>query len=503
MQWWRDAVLYQVYVRSFSDSDGDGVGDLNGVRSRLGYLELLGVDGLWLCPFYPSPMADHGYDITDPRDVDPVYGNLDIFDALVADAHQHELRLTIGLVPNHTSTDHEWFRAALNSAPGSPERARYHFRTGRGPGGAEPPNDWVSAFGGPAWTRVADGEWYLHLFSPGQPDLNWGNPEVWADMEKTLRHWLDRGVDGVHIEAAHAMAKPGDFPGTASGGDEPFDHDDVHEVHRLIRSVVDHYPGRMLAGKIPVDDDERFAPYLRPDELHLAWGGWLIRAPFDADEIRAAIERTIAAVRPVGVPPVWSLSDHDVSRPPTRYGGGPVGTARARAMALVELALPGVVSLYNGEELGLPDVDIPDELLEDLPGQQGQVRGRIGARVPLPWEGGPPGFGFTEGTPWLPMPPEWEELSVAAQIEDISSTFSLFRAAIELRRTHPGFQGDTIEWFGAPPGCLAFRRADTTLVCALNASDDSVPLPPGEPLLASGPLDAGGYLPPNTAVWLA
>ncbi|MFC4948913.1 glycoside hydrolase family 13 protein [Pseudonocardia sp. GCM10023141] len=522
MQWWRDATVYQVYVRSFSDSDGDGVGDLDGIRARLGYLELLGVDAIWLTPFFTSPMADHGYDVADPRDVDPVFGDLDRFDALVADAHEHGLRITVDLVPNHTSSEHEWFRAALDSGPGSPERARYHFRPGHGPDGNEPPNNWRSVFGGPAWTRVQDphpsggyvpGEWYLHLFAAEQPDLNWTNPEVWADLEKTLRFWLDRGVDGFRIDVAHGMSKPDGLPDAVNteGGllddaaDDPrFDDDAVHDVHRMIRAVLDHYPGRAAVGEVWVRDDERFARYLRPDELHMGFNFRLLEAAFDAAVVREAIEHSLAAVAGVKAAPTWALANHDKPRPVTRYGGGALGTARARAMALVMLALPGSAYIYNGEELGLPDVELPDEVLQDPAWERSghTERGRDACRVPVPWEGGAPGYGFTTGAPWLPMPPEYGELTVAEQLEDTDSTLSLFRTALELRRTHTGFDGASVEWFGAPEGCLAFRRSGSTLVCALNTSTSAVPLPPGDILLTSGPLQ-DGLLPPDTAAWLA
>jgi alpha-glucosidase len=521
VQWWADAVVYQIYVRSFSDSDDDGVGDLEGIRMRLGYLELLGVDALWLTPFYTSPMADHGYDVADPRDVDPVFGDLDAFDRLLEGAHEHGLRVTIDLVPNHTSSEHEWFRAALDSAPGSPERARYHFRPGRGPDGAEPPNNWTSVFGGPAWTRVADpdggadgssGEWYLHLFAPEQPDLNWDHPDIRADFEQTLRFWFDRGVDGFRIDVAHSLVKQEGLPDAEDSevdllaeadGDPRFDDDGVHDIHRMIRAVLDDYPDRMAVGEVWVGDDERFARYVRPDELHLGFNFRLVRAPFDAASVRTAIEHSLAAVAAVQAPPTWTLSNHDVSRPVTRYGGGEQGTARARAMTLVELALPGVVYLYNGEELGLPDVDLPDAVLQDPVWERSghTERGRDSCRVPVPWEEGAPGYGFTGGDPWLPMPPEYGRLTVADQLEDTASMLSLVRRAVELRKTHPGFRGGELEWFGAPEGCLAFRRAGTTLVCALNTSAQPVPLPPGEVLLASGPLD-GDQLPPDTACWL-
>jgi len=511
VQWWQDAVIYQVYVRSFADSDGDGVGDLAGIRARLGYLELLGVDVLWLSPFYTSPMTDHGFDVADPRDVDPVFGGLSAFDALLAEAHEYGLKVLIDLIPNHLSNRHEWFAAAVTSAPGSPERARFWFQPGRGPSGKLPPNNWTSVFGGPAWTRLPgpDAEWYLHLFAAEQPDLNWTNPEVWADVEKTLRFWLDRGVDGFRIDVPHGMSKPDGLPDRLDGdprfeNDPRFDHDDVHDVHRMIRAVIDHRPGRIAVGEIRVADDARFARYVRSDELHLGFTARLLRAPFEAAALRAAIEGTLAAVHLVNGAPAWTLANHDTPRPPTRYGGGVVGLARARAMLLVELALPGAVHLYNGEELGLPDGDLPEQALQDpMWERSGRTeRGRDACRVPIPWEGGPPGYGFTEGTPWLPIPRAYGRLTVDRELEDTGSMLSLVRRALELRKSHPGFDGNAVEWFGAPAGCLAFRRTGTTLVCALNCSTVAVPLPPGDVLLASGPLP-GGHLPPNTAAWLA
>ncbi|MGQ0481225.1 MAG: glycoside hydrolase family 13 protein [Pseudonocardia sp.] len=518
-RWWSDAVCYQVYIRSFADSDADGVGDLDGILSRLGYLELLGVDALWITPCFPSPMVDHGYDISDARDIDPLFGDLAGFDTLVAASHEHGIRVILDLVPNHTSDQHEWFRAALSAAPGSPERSRYHFRYGRGDDGSAPPNNWPSQFGGPAWTRIVEphgrlGQWYLHLFSPAQPDLNWEHPEVRAELEKTLRFWLDRGVDGFRVDVAHGMAKPDGLPDGArfalieggSGPDARFDHDQVHEVHRMIRSVTDEYRDRVLIGEIWVSDDERFGRYLRPDELHLGFNFRLTRAPFDAAEIRAAIEHSLAAVAAVGAAPTWTLSNHDVARPVTRFGDGPAGTARARALALVELGLPGVVFVYNGEELGLPSAELPDEALRDPVWERsGRTRrGRDAHRIPLPWEGGPPSYGFTDaGPPWLPIPGDWAGLTVEAQLEDTESTLSLYRHALQLRRTHPGLVGDTLEWYGAPAGCFAYRRTGTTFVCALNTSAEPVPLPPGEVVLCSGQLTDDGRLPPDTAVWLA
>jgi alpha-glucosidase len=519
--WWRDAVCYQAYLRSFADSNGDGVGDLDGVRSRLGYLELLGVDALWITPCYRSPMADHGYDVADPRDIDPLFGDLAAFDALVAASHEHGIRLIVDVVPNHTSDQHEWFQAALSATPGSPERDRYLFRSGRGEDGTTPPNNWPSQFGGPAWTRITEthgrpGQWYLHLFAPEQPDLNWSNPDVWADLEKTLRFWLDRGADGFRIDVAHGMAKPHDLPDAGpptfglmdegTGPDPRFDHDGVHEVLRMIRSAVDGYRDRVLIGEIWVSDDQRFGRYLRPDELHLGFNFRLTTTEFDAAKLRTAIEHSIHAASAVGATPTWTLSNHDVVRTVTRCGGGSVGVHRARALALVELGLPGTVFLYNGEELGLPSVELPDDALRDPVWERSghTQRGRDGHRIPIPWEGAAPCYGFTTGeSTWLPMPKDWAGFTVEAQLEDARSTLSLYRQALELRRTHPGFVGEELEWYGAPDGCFAYRRPDTTLVCALNTSSAPVPLPPGDTLLASGPLTEDGQLPPDTAVWLA
>ncbi|RBY75757.1 alpha-amylase [Geodermatophilus sp. TF02-6] len=512
--WWRDAVFYQVYIRSFADGTGDGVGDLAGIRSRLPYLAELGVDALWITPFYPSPMADHGYDVADPRDVEPVFGDLAEFDALLAEAHALGIRVTVDLVPNHSSHQREWFATALAAGPGSPERARYLFRDGRGPDGAEPPNNWPSVFGGPAWTRVDDGQWYLHIFAPEQPDLDFANPEVIADLEETMRFWLDRGVDGFRIDVAHGMAKPAGLPDMVpmedtgllddhGPGDHRFDNDGVHEVHRHIRKVLDQYPGAMAVGEVWVSDDDRLAQYLRADELQLAFNFKLLTAHWSAEELRDAVVHSLATVSGTPAPACWVLSNHDRPRHVTRYGGGELGTRRARAAALLQLALPGAAYLYNGDELGLPDVDLPDEVLQDpIWERSGRTeRGRDACRVPLPWSGDEPSYGFSSRRDtWLPMPEGWGPLTVAAQEADPGSVLALYRSALALRRTSPVFAGDALEWLPAPQGCLAFRRPGG-LVCLLNASGDGVPLPEGEVLLASADV-SGGVLPADAAVWL-
>ncbi len=510
-------VFYQVYPRSFADSDGDGVGDLDGVTARLGYLDALGVEAVWLNPVTVSPMADHGYDVSDPRDVDPLFGGMAALDRLLAAAHGRGIKVLMDVVPNHTSSAHPWFTAALADGPGSAARSRYFFRDGRGRAGQRPPNNWVSVFGGPAWTRVTEpdgspGQWYLHLFDAGQPDLDWDNPEVFSDFEKTLRFWLDRGVDGFRIDVAHGMAKPPglpDMPVTDVGvlthrdSDPRFNQPGVHAIHRAIRAVVDDYPGTLTVGELWVRDNTRWAEYLRPDELHLGFNFRLAQAGFDAAAIRDAIENSLAATAIVGATPTWTLANHDVGRQVTRYGGGKAGLARARAMALVLLALPGAVFVYNGEELGLPDVQLPDDVLQDPTWQRSghTQRGRDGCRIPLPWNGDAPPFGFSvSADTWLPMPPQWAGLTVEKQLADPDSTLALYRKAIEFRSTRRDFSGDAVEWLPTTDGELIFRCGG--LVCALNAGHRPLELPDGRLILVSGPL-ADGRLSPNTAAWLA
>lgn len=516
---WEDMVLYQIYPRSFADSDGDGTGDLQGVIDRIGYLELLGVDGVWLGPVMRSPGVDHGYDVSDPRAVDPLFGDVDSLRRLVEGLHAAKMVLVMDLVPNHTSAEHPWFTAALTAGPGSPERARYFFRDGRGPDGSEPPTNWPSVFGGPAWTRVTDpdgspGQWYLHLFAPEQPDLDWSHPEVADDLDRTLRFWLDLGVDGFRIDVAHGLAKPEVLEDLVDGveiaqlvmddRDVRWDRPGVHDVHRRIRSIVDVYPGAVTFGEVWVGQVDRFAAYLRPDELHFAFHFALTGAPFEAGAIREAISSSLEASRVAGSTPTWALSNHDVVREVTRYGNGTTGIARARAMLMVELALPGITFVYAGAELGLPsDYSIPHDRLTDPTWERtGHAEmGRDHCRVPIPWEGDAPPYGFSPtADTWLPMPLGWGPFTVEVQLGERGSTLSLYRAAIEIRQSWPGPVGPEVDWYGAPSGCLAFRRSDG-VVCALNASDRAVPRPDGEVLLASGPIP-GSTLPPDTAVWL-
>jgi alpha-glucosidase len=513
--WWRSAVIYEVYVRSFADADGDGVGDLEGLRGRLPYLRELGVDALWLTPFYRSPWVDGGYDVADYRDVDPDFGDLAAFDALLADAHAADLRVIIDLVPNHSSAAHPWFVEALAAPPGSPERERYLFRDGRGAHGELPPNDWESIFGGPAWTRVPDGQWYLHLFDPAQPDLNWDDPRVHAEFESILRFWLDRGVDGFRVDVAHGMVKAAGLPdvghpnqiGLLGKGRLPyFDQDGLHDIYRRWRRILDEYPGERIAvAEAWAETPQRLARYIAPDELHQAFNFDYLDAGWAAPALRQVIDDSLYEAGLVGAPTTWVLSNHDRNRHVTRYGGGEAGLRRARAAILLMLALPGSAYLYQGEELGLPEVlDLPDEVLTDPVWERSghTDRGRDGCRVPLPWSGAEPPFGFGPGgRSWLPQPAGWRELTVARQQADPGSMLSLYRAALRVRADLPGLGDGPIRWLESAPDTLLFERPDGVR-CLVNLGPAAMPVPDGygPPLLASAEL-VDGAVPADTTVW--
>lgn len=539
LPWWRTAVIYQVYIRSFADSDGDGVGDLAGIRSRLPYLRDLGVDAVWITPFYPSPMADGGYDVADYRGVDPLFGSLEDAESLMREAHDLGLRVIVDIVPNHSSDQHEWFQAAVAAGPGSPERERYVFRTGRGPGGAEPPTDWQSNFGGSAWQQLPDGDWYLHLFAPEQPDFNWENAEVVEDFHATLRFWLDRGADGFRIDVANSLKKDQAFPDLATvdqkilergeGPDHPiWDRDDVHEVYRGWRRVMDEYDGeRAFVAEAWVHSPSRLARYVRLDALHTAFNFAFLQAPWEPSELRTVIDECLATTGAVGAPTTWVLSNHDVTRHATRYGrldstrggvteagrAGPdtpidpeLGLRRARAAVLLTLALPGSAYLYQGEELGLPEVvDLPEDVLADPIWERSlhTQRGRDGARVPIPWAKDGPSLGFGDGSPWLPQPVSWSDLSVEAQAGVGGSTLELYRLALRLRRET--LRGASMRWDTSPSGALAFRRdavGGGEILVVVNLGSAALPLPAyDDVLVASGPLDDGD-LPTDTAIWL-
>jgi alpha-glucosidase len=532
-EWWREAVIYQVYTRSFADATGDGVGDLAGVRDRLPYLRDLGIDGLWFNPWYPSPGADNGYDISDYRSIDPDFGTLPEAEGLIADARALGIRTIVDVVPNHVSDQHPWFRAALASTPGSPERARFWFRPGRGTNGDEPPNQWQSIFGGDAWTRVADGEWYLHLFAPEQPDLNWTHPDVSAEFESVLRFWFDRGAAGVRIDSAALLMKDPELRDErpdAGPGEHPFsDRDETHDVYRRWRAIADSYDEpRVLVGEIWLPDRDRLARYLRPDELHTAFNFDFLGCPWEARRLRASIDASLAVHEPVGAPPTWVLSNHDVTRPVTRYGradssfafatkrpGIPTdlerGTRRARAAALLTMALPGSMYVYQGEELGLPEVeDIPSERRRDPMWLRsgGADPGRDGCRVPMPWSGAGPPYGFSPegaGRPWLDQPDDWTSLTVEAQTDDPASMLLLYREGLRIRRSRPWGAGP-FRWLGAlgtffGVASLSFARGDA-FACVVNFGPEPVALPAGAVvLIASNELE-GGALPQDTTVWL-
>ena len=545
--WRRSAVIYQVYIRSFADGNGDGVGDIAGLRSRLDYLADLGVDAIWINPWYPSPMKDAGYDVSDHRAIEPVFGTLDEAAELIREAHDRGLRVLLDIVPNHTSDQHPWFRQALAAPAGSPERDRFLFRDGRGPGGNELPNDWISQFGGPAWSRVSevgpDGleipeQWYVHLYTPEQPDLNWANADVRADFERTLRFWFDRGVDGFRIDVAHSLTKAEGMPDvgeipwppaqTGPQVDHPhWDRDEVHEIYRDWRDLADEYADpRVFVAEAWVTRPERLARYVRADELHTAFNFDFLLTPWLAHTLRTSITDTIASHREVSAPPTWVLSNHDVAREVSRYArpqsdrrlrslddllplpsDPDLGVRRARAAALLMLALPGGAYIYQGEELGLPEVeDLPDEVLDDPKFEQSgrTSRGRDGCRVPLPWSGDRPPFGFSPDgvNPWLPQPDRWGSLTAERELDDPESMVSLYRSALRIRRVDPALGDGDLEWLDMPDDAIGFTR-EPGFSCLVNLSADPLEGPTGsEILLASGLLSDNRRIPADTAVWL-
>ncbi|MEV0218211.1 glycoside hydrolase family 13 protein [Streptomyces sp. NPDC050704] len=542
--WWRSAVIYQVYIRSFADGNGDGVGDIAGLRSRLPYLKSLGVDALWITPWYKSPMADGGYDVADFRAIDPLFGTVADAEQFIAEAHAYGIRVIPDIVPNHTSDQYAWFQEALAAGPGSPERERYVFRPGRGPDGAEPPNNWVSCFGGPAWTRLPDGEWYLHLYAPEQPDLNWQHPDVHAEFESILRFWFSRGVDGFRIDVAHGLVKDPELPDLRpeSVGEKPgegeyvvhphWDRDEVHDIYRTWRKVADEFDGERAFvaeawSDTWSDTPERLAAYVRPGGLHTAFNFDFLMASWDAKDLRAVIDDSLAMLRGVGAPATWVLSNHDVMRHTSRYARrtvarwapneryqpqGPVdldlGIRRARAAALLMLALPGGAYIYQGDELGLPEVeDLPVDVLQDPIWERSEHtdRGRDGCRVPMPWSGQTAPFGFSpdnsSAAPWLPQPANWRERSVEAQTGDATSMLELYRTALRLRRDHPALGDGTMTWLDAPAGVLAFQR-EPGFVCVVNLSTEAYRLPEHTSILLAGGPVADGLLEPDHAVWL-
>lgn len=537
--WWRDSVVYQVYVRSFADSSpdgqGGGQGDINGLRSRLGHLASLGIDAIWLNPWYLSPLADGGYDVADYRQIEPRYGSLEDAEALIRECHELGIRVIADLVPNHTSREHAWFKEALASPPGHPSRDRYIFRSGKGPDGNEPPSNWQAVFGGSTWEQVEDGEFYLHIFDTSQPDLNWENPEVLDEFDSIIRFWLDRGIDGLRIDVSHGLIKDLDFPDLSPEvlgsfslleGDEPashpfWDRDGIHPINRRWRAILDEYDDRMMVAEAWVHA-KRLPLYLRPDEYHQAFNFDLLETPWQASAFATVITDSLAAADAIGATTTWVLSNHDVMRHATRYGlpddvnwrrwplDGPhdlldqaKGDRRARAATLISMSLPGSTYMYQGEELGLPEVwDLPTNVLDDPTWERSghTEKGRDGCRVPIPWTTDGPSFGFGDGQAWLPQPPVFGSLSAQAQDSDPDSMLALYRTTIAARKEHFA-DGDTLAMVDLGPDVLAYKRGDILVV--VNMSNAAVPLPDGQIVVSSAVQAPGDALPSDTAVWIS
>ena len=543
--WWRDAVTYQIYPRSFADANGDGIGDVEGIRSRLPYLKSLGIDAIWISPWYPSPQHDHGYDVSDYMDIEPAYGTLAQAEQLIKEAHDCGIKFIVDIVPNHTSSDHKWFQEALAAKPGSKERDRYMFRDGKGPNGDLPPNNWEAVFGGPAWERVIEadgkpGQWYLHLFAVEQPDLNWENQEVKDHLEDVLKFWLDRGVDGFRIDVAHGMVKEAGLPdiridptATMLGTEhKPFwDQEGVHDIYRSWRKIFDSYPGdRMAVAEAWVSPASRIARYVRADELQNSFNFEMLTTLWDAKEIRTKIDNSIEALAEVGAPTSWVFNNHDVVRSVdrldlglTNHGdttlsrqGDPKklniarGTLRARSATLMTLALPGGTYLYQGEELGLPEVrDLPEDRLTDPRWKMSgyQDRGRDGCRVPLPWSSDPKGgFGFSTNDAlkldecWLPQSPWMGKYAVDTQDGVEGSTLSMYREALAIRKNEAGLGDGPMEWIEAGKDVVAFERPGD-FACYINFGAP-IQLPSNSQILVSSGPVTGHTLPTDTAVWL-
>ncbi|MHA7139966.1 MULTISPECIES: glycoside hydrolase family 13 protein [unclassified Arthrobacter] len=550
--WWADAVIYQIYPRSFADGNADGMGDLPGVRSRLPYLRKLGVDAIWLSPFYVSPQADAGYDVADYRDVDPLFGTLADFDSMLAEAHESGMKVIVDLVPNHTSDEHEWFKSAKHAALDSPERDRYIFRDGKGAHGELPPNNWQSIFGGNAWTRLEDGQWYLHLFDTKQPDLNWDNPEVRAEMVSVLRFWLDRGVDGFRIDVAHGMVKAEGLPDWAEqtqmidGGNSDksdadlnqtppyFDQPGVHEIYREWNRVLAQYDGdRMLVAEAWVEPAERLFRYVRHDEMQQAFNFDFLLAGWDAAQLTESITESLTEAGKVGAPSTWVMSNHDTVRHTSRFGledptqfpkglgtdheqpDEALGLSRGRAAALVMLGLPGSAYIYQGDELGLPEhTTLPDGVREDptFARTNGTEIGRDGCRVPLPWLAEAPGFGFgmydavsaPGAAPWLPQPTSFAGYAADTQVDVSGSTYELYRDALGLRRSHELGRGN-LEWtpLNSPQeGVLSYRNGVVLVLANMGAATIELPNDHRVILASDGSAVDGGRLTTNASVWL-
>ncbi|HKJ12816.1 MAG TPA: glycoside hydrolase family 13 protein [Ornithinimicrobium sp.] len=544
-------MIYQIYPRSWADGNADGIGDLPGIVERLPYLRELGVDAIWVSPFYVSPMADAGYDVADYYGIDPLFGELADADTLISTAHDLGLRVIVDLVPNHTSDEHDWFVEALRAEPGSPERMRYMFRDGKGERGEEPPNNWQSVFGGGAWERVDDaegnpGQWYLHLFDAKQPDLNWQNPEVREMFHDVLRFWLDRGVDGFRVDVAHGLVKTEGLPdfepdpdATAFQADESIDNpmwdrDPVHEIYRGWREVLNEYnpdadpeQDRILVAEAWVQPISRAALYTRPDEMHQAFNFAFLECPWSAPALRDVIEDSLTVAHDVGAPTTWVLSNHDVVRHPSRYGltsgdkrpngigmtdpqpNEMLGLRRARAGTTLMLALPGSAYLYQGEELGLPEhTSIPDAERQDPTWERSEhtQRGRDGCRIPMPWEAGATAYGFGDSSrTWLPQPELYGSLAVDRQDGVPGSTLELYRGALRLRREHELGIGSFAWLDGYDDEVIAFTNTgpDGVVIAVItNLGRAPVPLPDDSEVLLTSHSLVDEQLRHDSTVWL-
>ena len=523
--WWREAVIYQIYPRSFFDSNGDGEGDLAGVSAKLDYLESLGIDAIWLSPFYQSPNKDGGYDVSDPRMVDPRFGDLADFARLIQLCHEKSLRVIVDLVPNHFSSEHRWFQEAIAADPGSPARQRFHFRDPQSDG--SPPNNWISLFGGSTWSQLPDGQFYLHLFDQSQPDLNWENPDVAADFEETLKFWLDHGVDGFRIDVAHGLVKEEiekdhyapELLSDALRLDikmEPakrseilatvpfFNRPGVHEIYRRWRRIFDSYDRDVVSvAEIWVHPPEEAAHYVRPDELNQVFNFDLLTTPFEAKALFESISGAFSILEPVGALPTWALSNHDSPRVASR-----LGVVQSQALAVFLLGLPGSFYLYNGQELSLPDGEVLDKYRQDPVYFRtgGRQKGRDGARIPLPWDIATPNCGFSATRPWLPIPESWRELSVEAQEGDSESSLNLYRRALAVRQQLVS-STDTIVWVETNQvHVLAFRRGSYLVL--LNTSGAATQLDAdGSILLSSHPTTSTDgkrvQLAPLSSCWIS
>ncbi|WP_040494617.1 alpha-amylase family glycosyl hydrolase [Ilumatobacter nonamiensis] len=563
--WWQNAVVYQVYVRSFADSDGDGVGDLAGIRSRLDHLVELGIDAVWLNPCYPSPQFDHGYDVADYFGIHAEYGDLAAFDELLAAARDRGIKIMMDLVPNHCSSQHRWFVDALAAAPGSRERARFYFRDGRPDGAGDahgaPPNNWSAAFGGSAWTRPSadDSQWYLGTFTPHQPDFDHTNPDVQAMFAEVFEFWFDRGVEGFRVDAISPVGKHPELPdappvpeGTGMlqvTWENPYTvfRPEGHDVWRQFRATIDTYmdahPDRdltMVAEAYMNGRPDLMAAFVNDEQFHQAFAFDLLLSPWDKTEMERAIGDTLDLMD-AGSTPTWTLNNHDVQRVVTRLGRDnatdpstvtnnalesvatsvdiAVGLRRARAMITLAMAMPGSIYLYMGEELGLPEVlDMPDDRRQDpvFITTNGERLGRDGCRVPLPWTDDPStNFGFSASPdasePWLPQPEWWGEVAVDVVDQQDDATLDLYRELIAARRELAVPEGLGAMVLDLGDGLVAVRRGKLIAVTNVTAtpialdSDHDEGIADAMPVFASEPdeLHTPGVIPPDSTIWFS